>query len=247
MKTLRAKSILALAAPALFVMGIPSYAQVAPPLEFDEIAVVTPHVDPLDFNVRHTACVDSISKDPEIAFEDAMVWKAQGGGFRARHCAALALFATGQSKMAAAQLEQMGSEVGIGTAEARAQYYAQAADFWLVGYDPQASHRAASSGLDLSKSNTQLRIIRARAYAQMDRWDYAETDLTSALAFDPQNISALVYRADARRRLGRFEEALSDAERALDLDIESVEAAVVRGDIREEIRLAALEDQAVAE
>lgn len=245
MKNSRAKSVFTLAAPALFVMCLPAFAQTAPPLEFDTIPDSAPYVDPLDFNVRHAACVDSTSTDPDVALEDAMIWKSQGGGFRARHCAALALFATGETRKAAAQMEQMGSEVGIGTAEARAEYYAQAAEFWLVGYDPDAAYRAATSGLDLVETDTGLRILRARAYAQLKRWADAETDLTNVLMLEPGNVSALVYRADARRRQGRLHEALADAELALETDFEFVDAAVMRGDIREEMRLAAVEEAEV--
>ena len=235
-------------------MGTYAHAQVtdsdaAQNLQFDEIPDVVPTPQALapedmDFDQLHEQCLEKINDDPETAFEDAMIWQSRGGGRRARHCAALALFAAGETRMAAAQLEQMGSEPRIGPAKMRVEFYAQAADFWLVGQDPTAAYRAANSGLDLAKSNTDLRIIRARAYAKLGRWDYAEIDLTSTLAYDPVNVQALIYRADARRRQGKLEDGLADAERALVLDELSVEAAVVRGDIREEMRLAKVQGEA---
>ena len=252
MKIYRSVLCCALAALSPLVMGAYAIAQDAPAagaqvLDYDEIpdvAPAAPSVDDMNFDERHEACLESISDDPETAFEDAMIWQSRGGGRRARHCAALALFAAGETGMAAAQLEQMGSESRIGPAQMRAEFYAQAADFWLVGQDPRAAYRAANSGLEIAKSDTDLRIIRARAYAKLGRWDYAEIDLTSTLAYDPVNVQALIYRADARRRQGKLEDGLADAERALALDELSVEAAVVRGDIREEMRLAKIQGEA---
>ena len=251
MKTYRSIFCVALTALSPLVMGTYAFAQVAPApseqaLDYDEIpnvAPAAPAIEDMDFDQRHEACLESINDDPEIAFEEAMIWQSRGGGRRARHCAALALFAAGETRMAAAQLEQMGSETRIGPSGMRAEFYAQAADFWLVGQDPRAAYRAANSGLEIAKSDTDLRIIRARAYAKLGRWDYAEIDLTSTLAYDPVNVQALIYRADARRRQGKLDEGLADAERALALDELSVEAAVVRGDIREEMRLAKVESE----
>ena len=249
MKIYRSLLCCALTALSPLVMGPSALAQDAPEangqiLDYDyipDVAPTPPALEDMNFDQRHEKCLESISDDPETAFEDAMIWQSRGGGRRARHCAALALFAAGETHMAAAMLEQMGSESRIGPAKMRAEFYAQAADFWLVGQDAKAAYRAANSGLEIAKSDTDLRIIRARAYAKLGRWDYAEIDLTSTLAYDPVNVQALIYRADARRRQGKLEEGLADAERALVLDELSVEAAVVRGDIREEMRLAKLE------
>ena len=81
-----------------------------------------------------------------------------------------------------------------------------------------------------------LRIARARAYSLEGRYDYAETDLTSALVFDPESAAAFRYRADARMQQDRLEAALEDIETSLSLNPESVETAVLRGRIREAIR-----------
>ena len=118
----------------------------------------------------------------------------------------------------------------------RADFYAEAANFWLISKDPKKAYASASAGLKLKEDHTDLRIARARAYSLEGRYDYAETDLTSALVFDPESAAAFRYRADARMQQDRLEAALEDIETSLSLNPESVETAVLRGRIREAIR-----------
>ena len=44
---------------------------------------------------RHKDCLEQIGQDADLAFEEAMIWRDQGGGRRSRHCEAMALFALG--------------------------------------------------------------------------------------------------------------------------------------------------------
>ena len=92
--------------------------------------------------------------------------------------------------------------------------------------------------MEIAYEHIDLRNARARAYALYDRYDYAETDLTSVLVLDPNHSDAYRYRADARFKLDKLDEAKIDIEKALDLDPTSVETAVLRGQINEAIRLA---------
>jgi len=71
----------------------------------------------------------------------------------------------------------------------------------------------------------------------MERYDWAEADLSNALVYAPNEPRALRYRADARRKQGKLDEAKADIERALIADPNSVETALVRGEIIEEIRV----------
>jgi len=84
------------------------------------------------------------------------------------------------------------------------------------------------------------RISRARAYAKVGRYDYAQTDLTSVLTLSPNRVDALRYRADAHLNQGNLTDAKRDIERALNLDPSIIETAVLRGRINEAIRKAAL-------
>lgn len=225
-----------------FVMAQNAWAQSAG----GEIAVAPiadgPHWSTIeDFDARHDACLTAIASDADTTYEDALIWKNDGGGRRAAHCVAMALFALGQKEEAAFRLEAMGADIGAGTPAMRADRYTESADFWLEAGEVQNAYRASAAALNLDPKHLGARLTRARSYAQTERWDYAEIDLTSALAYHPGNVKALRYRADARRRQGKLAQALSDIEQAMRFDPGSVESALVRGEIREAMRLKALD------
>jgi tetratricopeptide (TPR) repeat protein len=188
------------------------------------------------FNERHKECLERIADDPELAFEGAMIWRSEGGGRRAKHCEAMALFALGHESEAAHRLDKLAKAADGGSPEMRANFYSEAANFWLAAEETHNAYTSASEGLKLKKDHLDLRISRARAYAMQGYFDYAEIDLTSVLAFDPKNADALRYRADARLKQGELDAALQDIETALSLNPESVETALLRGRIKETIR-----------
>lgn len=193
-----------------------------------------------EFDAKHKHCLERISVDADLAFEEAMIWRADGGGRRARHCEAMALFAVGHKEEAARRLEVLAKSPDAGSPAMRADFFAEASNFWLMANRPHEAYDATTAGLEISKEHTALRISRARAYALLGRYDYAEIDLTSVLAFEPDHAAALRYRADARREQGKLELAKRDIERSLVLDPESVETALVRGEILEALRIANL-------
>ncbi len=190
------------------------------------------------FDARHKTCLESIADDAQDAFEAAMQWRDQGGGRRAKHCVAMALFALGHEEEAAFRLDALAAGADGGSNETRVKHYAEAANFWLTANDAEKAYASASAGLKLEYDHLDLRIARARAYALYGRYDFAETDLTSVLTLDPVHADALRYRADARFKLEKIDSALADIEAALKLDPTSVETALLRGQIREAIRVA---------
>ena len=193
-----------------------------------------------EFDARHKICLEDIAVDAQGAYEKALQWQDQGGGRRAKHCVAMALFALGHEDEAAFRLDSLAAGADGGSTETRVKHYAEASNFWLSANEPEKAYASASAGLKLEYDHLDLRIARARAYALSGRYDYAETDLTSVLTLDPAHAAALRYRADARFKQDRAEEALIDIEAALDIDPTSVDTALLRGQIREAIRLAAL-------
>jgi len=193
-----------------------------------------------EFESRHKTCLESIAVDAQEAFETAMQWRDQGGGRRAKHCVAMALFALGHEDEAAFRLDALAAGADGGSKSTRAKHYAEAANFWLTVNEAD-TYASASAGLELEFDHLDLRIARARAYALSGRYDYAETDLTSVLTLDPKRADALRYRADARFNLDKIVEAEVDIEAALELDPTSVETALLRGQIREAVRLSAAE------
>lgn len=191
-----------------------------------------------EFDARHKSCLESIAEDAQTAFEDAMQWRDQGGGRRAKHCVAMSLFALGHEDEAAFRLDALAAGPDGGPKATRVKHYAEAANFWLTVNEGDKAYASASAGLKLEYDHLDLRIARARAYALSGRYDYAETDLTSVLTLDPAHAGALRYRADARFKLDKIDEAQADIEAAMKLDPESVETALLRGQIREAVRLA---------
>lgn len=191
----------------------------------------------LSYDGKHKVCLERIAKDADLAFEEAMIWQGDGGGRRARHCVAMALFALGHAGEAAVRMEKIAVSPDGGSPAMRAGYYAEAVDLWLSAEEPRRAYDAATAGLKVAKSNIDLRIARARTYAAMGRWDYAEIDLTSALAFKPDDPRALRYRADARLRQGKLKMAQADIKRAMIFDGKNVDVLVVRGKIIEALRI----------
>ncbi len=189
------------------------------------------------FDEKHKTCLEQIAIDADIAYEDAMAWRGDGGGRRARHCEAMALFALGHKEEAAHRLDQLGEMVGVISPAMRKTYYLEAANFWLMSEETGKAYASASAGLDIDREDTGLRIARARVYALLDRYADSETDLTSALVFDANNAAALRYRADARLKLDKLALAKSDIDRSMMADPTSIETALVRGHIIEAQRL----------
>jgi len=194
-----------------------------------------------DFDARHKSCLEAIADDAQEAYELALQWKDEGGGRRAKHCVAMALFALGHEDEAAYRLDTLAAGPDGGSNNTRVKHYAEAANFWLAANEADRAYASASEGLKLEFDHLDLRISRARAYALSGHYDYAETDLTSVLTLDPRHAAALRYRADARFKLDKRAEALTDVETALDIDPTSVETALLRGQIREAIRLEKVE------
>ena len=191
----------------------------------------------VNFDAQHRICLEEIVDDPEAAFENAMIWQSQGGGRRARHCVAKALSALGHAGEAAIRMEKIAKAPDGGTPTMRAGYYVQAADLWLAAKQPRRALDAASAGLKIARSNLDLRILRARAYGALGRWDYSEIDLTSALAFHPNNPRALRARANTYLKQGNLAKAKADIDASIRTDNTNIDSLLLRGRINEAIRL----------
>lgn len=190
----------------------------------------------LEFDEKHKACLEQIAEDAEVAYEDAMIWRGDGGGRRARHCEAMALFALGHKQEAAHRLDLLGGMVGQLSPQMRKNYYLEAANFWLMSEETMKAYESSTAGLTIDTEDVGLRIARARVYALLNRYKDAETDLSSALAYEPNHTDALRYRADARYKLGKLDAAKIDIDKAM-LAGPTVESALVRGHIIEALRV----------
>lgn len=186
---------------------------------------------------RHKACLEQIAKDQELAFEDAMIWRDQGGGRRARHCEAMALFALGHEGEAARRLDELAQGQDGGSETMRLNFRSEAANFWLAAEEADKAYASATAGLEYDEDNADLRIALARAHVLKGEVEKAEDELNRIIAADSAHAEALRYRADTRLRQGRLRGALDDIEASLAAEPESVETALLRGRINEAIRL----------
>lgn len=226
------KNYLIICAALFVITGVPVWA--------DEVNTDKAKLERPDFDARHKACLEQITQDEELAFEEAMIWQSQGGGRRARHCVAMALFALGHADEAAIRLEKLAKAPDAGSPAMRAGFYVEATDFWLKAQQPRKAIESATAGLKIAAAHIDLYIVRARAYAALGRWDFAEIDLSSALAYVPDEPRALRYRADARLQQGKLDLAQADINKAVTLDRENIDILLVRGKIIEAIRLEAV-------
>lgn len=178
---------------------------------------------------RYAACLAALEGDAAVAFEGAIAWRDEGGGFGARHCVALALVRLGHHVEAANRLEVLAEDMRAAGQGLVAEVLGQAGNAWLLGGEPGRALGVFEAALALGPGGPELLIDRARAHAALGDYGAAESDLGRALVRDADNADALAYRAAARRRLGRLEEAAADLERALWLAPRHLEALLERG------------------
>ncbi len=181
---------------------------------------------------RYALCLAKAEKKPEDAFEDAMVWAAEGGGAAAEHCAALSLIGVKRFEDGAAKLEAVARVPSAGDKAVRAQILSQAGNAWLLAGRPLQAIEAFNAALAMVPNDGETLIDRARASALAGRWPSAEADLSAALAASPSAIDAMVLRASARRAQGNIKGAEGDITKALLLDANSADALVELGLIR---------------
>lgn len=180
-------------------------------------------------------CLSEVDINPNRAFDDALIWRDQGGGIPARHCAALALIALEEYTAAAERLEELADQ-GATRAAARAMrpdMLGQAGNAWLLADRPDRAYSALSAALALlpeaAPARADLLIDRARALAAQEQWAAAETDLSASLDRAPDQVAGYIFRATARRFLEQFDAALVDIDTALARDPARPEALLERG------------------
>jgi len=183
-------------------------------------------------NNRYDECIAATERDPETAFEDALVWRDQGGGGPAEHCVAMALLALGYADEAAVRLDALARENQGGTQEQRSDLMLQAGDAWLLARRFDLAESSFSAALMLTPRNADVWAARARARAMEGNWEDAETDLDAAITFNNANPEYYVLRSAARDATGKDELAANDIDTALEIDPNFPDALAERGLIR---------------
>ncbi|WBQ12405.1 tetratricopeptide repeat protein [Hyphomonadaceae bacterium BL14] len=182
---------------------------------------------------RYRACLDRVSTDPAAAYEDALIWRAQGGGWASEHCAGLAQIAEGWSATGAARLRATAEGATAASDMSRAILFGQAADGFMRARQFDEAARAFARGLDFAPRDAGLaRGLADAAYASGDL-NEAVAAADAALVLNPGEPGALGVRAAARLELGEFDAAAADLNQALASDPDNVELLVLRGRLNE--------------
>ena len=181
---------------------------------------------------RYDECVAATETDAEQAFEEALIWRDQGGGSPAEHCVAIALLALGAAEEAAIRLDALARENRGGTQEQRSDLMRQAGDAWLLARRADLAEATFSAALMLTPRDAEAWAARARARAMAGEWESAESDLDSAITFDNARPEFYVLRSAVRDAAGKDDLAAHDIHTALEIDPNFPAALAERGLLR---------------
>jgi tetratricopeptide (TPR) repeat protein len=185
-----------------------------------------------DLAVLHDRCVAFAQAHPEEGLERAKEWREQGGGFYADHCVAMALFQLHQFAEAAQRFEQLATATLGMPPRQRAQALDQAGQAWLSAQEPARAKSAFDAAIELNGDDADLRIDRAEAFADLQRYWDAIDDLNRASDLDPNRADTYFYRGSAYRHVDSRELALEDIEHGLSLAPNSTMGLLERGILR---------------
>lgn len=180
-------------------------------------------------------CMALAQLDPPAGYEAAQSWQARGGGFGARHCAAIALLMQDRFAEAATRLETLVADMDDGDPLLKADILAQAAQSLSVIGDLDKALELQTRALKLAPEDVELLLERSVTLAAMGRHWEAIDDLNLALELDPYRSEALVLRASNYRFVGGLELARDDVNRAIELDPHFPEAWLERGILRRQM------------
>jgi tetratricopeptide (TPR) repeat protein len=199
------------------------------------LAAATPTVaapQPSDPGRQYQECITQVAKDASAAYEQASGWMAQGGGFPARHCAAVALAKLGRYDDAATRFEGLGVDIARGNPDQGVRVLTQAWQTWMQGGNIARAAAVMTAAIKVQPTNPELLINRSISYgATQDYWS-AVDDLNKAIDLAPRRADALALRASAYRLLDARDLAEDDVARALKLEPRNADALVERGVLR---------------
>lgn len=181
---------------------------------------------------RYDQCVAATEENPEQAFEEALIWRDQGGGAPAEHCVAMALVGLGHVREAAVRLDTLAREYSGATQALRSDLMVQAGEAWLLARRSDLAEASFSAALMLTPRESDVWAARARARAMEGEWKSAESDLDAAITFNKSNPEYYVLRSAAHAALGNDDFAVRDIDAALDIDPSFPDALAERGLMR---------------
>ncbi len=184
-----------------------------------------------DAALLHDRCVELATTSPKEALDKATAWKAEGGGFGADHCIAMALFELRDYRNAAQRFEELATRMMQMPAIHRAQALDQAGQSWLNADEPERARADFEAAMTLAGEDPELLIDRAEAFALEKRYWEAIDDLNRAVELAPNKADAYIYRGSAYRSVDANDLALEDIEHGLKLAPNNILGLLERGNL----------------
>jgi tetratricopeptide (TPR) repeat protein len=182
---------------------------------------------------RHDACLLKAEQAPKDAYEDGLIWRAEGGGVLALHCVARAQLGLGQYDEAAERLSLVAEMREVPDKNMRAAFLAEAGHAFLLAHRTDEARQKFAAAVELTPQDPDLRLDRAQSSMLLSDWGAAISDADEALKIKPNNPEALRMRGEAKLALRDFDGASADAETALKSDPAYVPALLLRGRVKE--------------
>lgn len=182
---------------------------------------------------RYNQCVAMIEIDPEQARVNAERWLNQGGGDKARYCAALADLGRGKAKLAGIKLYSLAEHSAEKGDEARitAQIYAQAAEAFSTAGEHKIALDATAKATKLLPQSAALAGRVALIYGAAEQWQKTIEALDLKEQNVPLSSEELTLRGRAYFSLSQRKEAADDIWQALQLNNENIDALILRGEL----------------
>lgn len=195
------------------------------------VLLATAWTPPPSDQERLETCLSAIQGDAEDAYEDALTWRYQGGGWPAEHCVSLALIALGQEAPGALRLREAALDAEMASDQSRAIMLGQSGDAFLDAEEYDQALISFTAALDFAPHDAGLLSGLARTHLALEDFNAAEDAASLALSQDDARPLVWRLRAEARLALQAYDEALSDIETARALSPEDIDILVLRGRI----------------
>jgi tetratricopeptide (TPR) repeat protein/sugar lactone lactonase YvrE len=105
--------------------------------------------------------------------------------------------------------------------DAPATVFRQLADLEVKAGQPAAAIAPLERAVALVPGDADLRLVQAKTYGQLERWQDASNAAREAQRLAPKSIDAMLLGADAAYRQGKNGEAIENLKRALSLEPDS--------------------------
>ncbi|WP_417484548.1 tetratricopeptide repeat protein [Maricaulis salignorans] len=189
---------------------------------------------------RYLDCLERVEREQDQAFEDALAWRMEGGGWPAAHCEALALIALGDTTGGALSLEELAGTTDGGRGPViRSAMLVDAGKAWLTIGRSEDAQRAFAAALELNPDDQDALLGQASAALALGDWPLAGDAATAVIGQAPDLAAAWRLRAAARLETGALDDAWQDMEMAREIAPDNIEILVLRGRINEARRLVA--------